>query len=414
MEAVAEVNENWGADAVLVDGNIVGELVEATVVVDVPNENPDEDELNEELNGDLLLGCQLEVPNKVELGPLLELLELTAEEEAGAPSPKVVPELKIFVVELEGNNEFPEEKDVFVAELEEGNKELPEEKTVWPVNPNNGDGADDWTDWVWVEAPNPLAGEAWEPNKEPLPEPKELWDWLVTVVIAEELNPKMELPVLPTAADELPNALLLRLPIPASWLLLVSSGSEPDDDTDKPVDVKGEDPNLKNEVVEDEVAITGAKEGELLLLNAIEAGVVTLTPVEAAVVAERDELLLLKLFDMRDGIEEENEGPEARDPLFWFELWPNLNILFGGVNSDVDAADETASSDSLTENPVFVLVSASPLSESRAFCIESVAPTTVVKLQTEQTFSTSMIVTLNSCYKYLNQVFSDNFDCKTH
>jgi hypothetical protein len=149
-----------------------------------------------------------------------------------------------------------------VAELE-GNKELPEEKSVLPVNPNNGDGADDWTDWVWVEVANPPAeGEAWAPNKEPLPAPKELCDWLLPVVIAEELNPKMALPVLPTVADELPNTVLLKLPIPASWLLLVSGGLEPEDDIDKPADVTGEEPNLKREVVEDEVAITGVEEEE--------------------------------------------------------------------------------------------------------------------------------------------------------
>lgn len=83
---------------------------------------------------------------------------------------------------------------------------------------------------------------------------------------------------------------------------------------------------------------------------------------------------------MRDGKEEENEGPEPRDPLFGFELWPNLNILFGGVDNDVDAADETPSSDVPTENPVFLSVPASPLSDSRTFCIEPVEPATAVKL----------------------------------
>jgi len=116
----------------------MGELVEATVVLDVPN--PDEgDELNVEPNRELL-GCQPEAPNKLEPVPLLEL---TAEEEADVPSPKVVPELKTLVVELEGNIELPEEKDVFVAELREGNKELPEEIFVLPVDPNNGDDAND-------------------------------------------------------------------------------------------------------------------------------------------------------------------------------------------------------------------------------------------------------------------------------
>jgi hypothetical protein len=45
-----------------------------------------------------------------------------------------------------------------------------------------------------------------------------------------------------------------------------------------------------------------------------------LIPVVAAALmpplAVRDELLLLKLFDTRDGKEAENEGPEARDLLF--------------------------------------------------------------------------------------------------
>lgn len=128
----------------MVDANIVGELVvEAAEALGVPKENPDEgDELNVEPNGDLL-GCQLEAPNKVEFVPLLELIVLTAEEEADVPSPRVALELKIFVVELEGNIELPEEKDIFVAELEEGKIELPEEKSVLPVKPNNGDDAGD-------------------------------------------------------------------------------------------------------------------------------------------------------------------------------------------------------------------------------------------------------------------------------
>lgn len=105
----------------------------------------------------------------------------------------------------------------------------------------------------------------------------------------------MALPVLPTAADELPpKAVLLRLPIPASCVLLVSTGAEPEDDTGKPVGGTGEDPNLKKEVVEDEVATTGVE--ELLILDAIMAGVAVLIPVEAAgalmpQLAERDELL---------------------------------------------------------------------------------------------------------------------------
>lgn len=150
----------------------MGELVEATEAVDVPNENPDEDDekLNAEPNGDLLC-CQLEVPNTAEFGPLLELTELAAVEEAEVPSPKVVPELKIFVAELEElNNELPEEK-AFVAGLEEGNNELPEEKAVFPVNPNDGDDAAEpnGSDWVWVDVANPLiAGDAWVSSTDPL------------------------------------------------------------------------------------------------------------------------------------------------------------------------------------------------------------------------------------------------------
>lgn len=60
---------------------------------------------------------------------------------------------------------------------------------------------------------------------------------------------------------------------------------------------------------------------EPLLLEATLAGAAMLIPVEATVallpqLAEWDKLvLLLKLFDMRDG-KEENEGPEAIKPLF--------------------------------------------------------------------------------------------------
>jgi len=112
----------------------------------------------------------------------------------------------------------------------------------------------------------------------------------------------MALAVLPTAADELPNAVLLKLPIPASCLFPVSNGFEPENDTDKPADVPGKEPNLKREVVENEVATTGVEEEEQLLLDAVSAGVVMLIPVGAEValmppLAERDELLLLKLFD---------------------------------------------------------------------------------------------------------------------
>lgn len=124
----------------------MGELVEVTEGVDATKENPEvdeddelkeelkenpeegeDDELKEEPNGDDLLGCQLESPNTEELVPLLELTGLASKEEAGALCPEVVPALKMLVV----------------AEFEEGNNELPEEKAVFPVNPNNGDDADE-------------------------------------------------------------------------------------------------------------------------------------------------------------------------------------------------------------------------------------------------------------------------------
>lgn len=123
----------------------MGELEEVTEDVDVPpkenpgvdednelkeepKENPEEgedDELKEEPNGDLL-GCQLESPNTEELVPPLELTGLASEEAAGVLFPEVVPALKMFV-----------------AELEEENNELPEEKVVLPVNPNNEADADE-------------------------------------------------------------------------------------------------------------------------------------------------------------------------------------------------------------------------------------------------------------------------------
>lgn len=93
--------------------------------------------------------------------------------------------------------------------------------------------------------------------------------------------------MLPTAADELPKAVLLRLPFPASCLLLVSNGSEPEDDIGKPFDGTGEDPNVK-EVDEDkdEDATNGLE--ELLLLDAIMEGVLV-API--LLLATRDELL---------------------------------------------------------------------------------------------------------------------------
>ena len=102
--------------------------------VDAPNEKPDEDD--EEVNGEtepngVLLGCQLECPNKLELVLLLELMELAAEEEAEVPSPKVGLELKILVAGLEANNELPDEKVAFTDDP-------------------NGDDVDEpnWIDWL--------------------------------------------------------------------------------------------------------------------------------------------------------------------------------------------------------------------------------------------------------------------------
>lgn len=147
---------------------------------------------------------------------------------------------------------------------------------------------------------------------------RKLGDWLFTVVIAEELKPKIPLPT-----DELPKVLLLRLLMPAPCLLLVSGGSKPEDDTGKSADVRGGDPNLEKEVAKDEDATTGLE--ELLLLDAIVTGMIVgmLLPVESAVallplLGGADELLniflLVKLFD-KGGKEEENEGLEIRDPL---------------------------------------------------------------------------------------------------
>jgi hypothetical protein len=112
------------------DPKIMAELVEADGV-DAPKENPevdedDDDELKGVPNGDDLLGSQLGIPKEVEFVSLLELTGLASKEEAAVLCPEVVPELKIFV-----------------AGLEEGSDELPEEKAVLPVNPNNGDDADD-------------------------------------------------------------------------------------------------------------------------------------------------------------------------------------------------------------------------------------------------------------------------------
>lgn len=109
--------------------------------------------------------------------------------------------------------------------------------------------------------------------------------------VADELNPKIPLPVLPTAAEELPKEVLPILPIPASCPPLVSTGSEPEDDTGK-LDGKGVDPNLKRETVGDEDINPEAE--ELLLLDATTAGVL-LVVMEVAVALKL--LLLLVASD---------------------------------------------------------------------------------------------------------------------
>lgn len=53
--------------------------------------------------------------------------------------------------------------------------------------------------------------EAWAPSTEPLLAPTTDLERLFTVLVAEELKPKLPIP-----ADELPKAVLLRLPAPAS------------------------------------------------------------------------------------------------------------------------------------------------------------------------------------------------------
>lgn len=113
------------------DPNISELAVEAIAPVDAPKVKLEDDEPNEEPNGDLL-GCQPECPNILELVPLLELAALAAEDETEVLSPKVVPELKTLAVELEGNIGPPGVKALF------------------PLDPNNGDEADDpnGVDWL--------------------------------------------------------------------------------------------------------------------------------------------------------------------------------------------------------------------------------------------------------------------------
>ena len=109
----------------------------------------------------------------------------------------------------------------------------------------------------------------------------------------------MPLPVLPTAADELEKAELLRLPTPPSLILLVSRGSVPEDDTGKPVEREGVDPNLKMEAVELEVEDDTNGVEELQLFDAVMAAalVVIMEPADAkallvlVLLAARDELL---------------------------------------------------------------------------------------------------------------------------
>jgi len=385
--AVAEVNENWGVDATAEDPNIMGELVEVTLGVDDPKENPgvDEDdelkdepkenpeegvdaEVNEDPNTDLL-GCQLETPNTEEVVPLLELTALASEEAAGVLCPEVVPALKTFVAELEENNE------------------LPEAKPVLPVNPNNGADADELngTDWVSEEVGNTLVTEdARLPGTDPLVVPMiEPRDWLLPVVATEELKPTMPLPVIPTEAEELPK-----------MLFLFSSGSEPeDDDTGKLVDGKGVDPNLKTEVVGDK---DGTWEEELLLVTATMAGVLLVVQglVEVTValllplLAASDELLNIfwsvKLFVTT---EENGEGLEAAGTAFRFELFPKVNIFVDdGIN-----AEETAGSDDLAVKPVNIVLDLAPAFSSSSFGIES----TGLELQMKKTFSQLIVEVLH-------------------
>lgn len=59
---------------------------------------------------------------------------------------------------------------------------------------------------------------------------------------------------------------------------------------------------------------------------------------------------------------------------------PKVNIFAGDVNAGIDAAEETVCSDDPAEKPGIILVSATALSESRAFGIGSTASATVVEL----------------------------------
>lgn len=210
-------------------------------------------------------------------------------------------------------------------------------------------------------------------------------DWLLPVVATEELKPIMPLPVLPTAAEELPK-----------MLFLFSSGSEPEDDTGKLVDGKGVDPNLKTEVVGDKDA---TREEELLLATATTAGMVVVVPglVEVTValllllLAASDELLnifaFVKLFVTT---EENGEGLEAADPVFRFELLPKVNIFVDdGIN-----AEEAAGTDDWVEKPVNILALAPAFSKA-SFGIESTAPATGLELQMKTTFRILIVVVLH-------------------
>jgi len=210
-------------------------------------------------------------------------------------------------------------------------------------------------------------------------------DWLLPVVATEELKPIMPLPVLPTAAEELPK-----------MLFLVSSGSEAEDDTGKLVDCKGVDPNLKTEVVGDKDATW---EEELLLVTATTAGVLVVVQglVEVTValllllLVASDELLNIfgsaKLFV---NTEESGEVFEAAGPIFRFELLPKVNIFVDdGVN-----AEETAGSDDWVEKPVNILDLAPAFSKS-SFGIASTAPATGLELQMKKTISILIVVVLH-------------------
>lgn len=168
--------------------------------------------------------------------------------------------------------------------------------------------------------------EAWAAGREVLEPNTEPVDWLFTVVIAGELNPKILFPMLPTASDELPKAVLLTLPKPTSCLILVCNGSEAEDVTGKSVVTTGEDPNLNKDGAGDEDA-DAMEEEEPVLQDAFATGtlVVLLELVKAAAavllllapgVEKLNVFWLEKIFGTEVGMVEENDVFEAGVPLF--------------------------------------------------------------------------------------------------